>query len=280
MRGKSGMRYQNVLKFKASKLYGRFRGTWGVKDSAVKDFLNTVSEEVGRGLIAPSAERDVYDEEMEHKLWAEYKTRSKNDIAEDNVAYTFELVERAVEPLIDEGSVIVNFGAMYAYPESRLATRYPNSKFFSVDRSEEIKKLNEKEFDLENLWFEAKDIFSFLEDFSGHIDTLIHSKVLMFLYPEFTPKLYKMAKEKGIKHIVGVEFAGYSYESGSYFIFDENVEKESVVLRPPFFAHNYPKVAKDNGYSIVSSSLNICPMKKKHQKDAHLYVMRADLNKK
>ncbi|WP_417845237.1 hypothetical protein [Thalassospira povalilytica] len=274
------MGYQNVFKFKASKWYGHLRGTWAVKDSAVQDFINISSKEISRGLISPSAENDVYDESMEYRLWAEYKDRSRNSISEDNVSYTFYIVERAVDPLVNEGSIIVNFGAMYAFPESRLATRHPKAKFFSIDRSEKIKTLNQKEFDLDNLYFEAKDIFSFLEDFSGNIDILIHSKVLMFLYPGFASKLYKIAQEKGIKHILGIEFGGYSYESGSYFNFDGNVEKDSVVLRPPFFAHNYPKIAKDNGYSVVSSSLNICPMKKKHQKDAHLYVMRADLNKK
>jgi hypothetical protein len=271
------MEYSGTISFRLSKLRRDLQGggAWPIGD---------VSAEVERlraatlaGTLAPAGEADIYDAAREESLWREYKVRGANSPARDNAAFTFERVVEAARPILSDCTDCVDFGALYALPDSMLAAEFPSVQFHAVDRSAEIKRLNEEEFGRTNLHFVAKDIFDFLEGQQFRSGLLVHSKVLMFLYPAFTARLYAAAKASGCRHVLCVEWAGYSHETGRFYHFDAARPLPSVLLRPPFFCHNYPWFARAAGYRIQAMQLYRSPMTKPHHRDAHLLVMRAEL---
>ena len=91
----------------------------------------------------------------------------------------------------------------------------------------------------------------------------------MFLYPGSVAKLYEAARAAGIKHILAIEWTGYSHELEQVFLFTEKPQ-ESAVLRNGFYVHDYPNILKRSGYIPTVAAIQKLPMRKPFQQDAHL----------
>jgi hypothetical protein len=204
---------------------------------------------------------DLYTPEFEEELWRSYFQDYTNRKPEKNVTvFLAQQWTREVRALLRADPKIrsvVNFGVSCAYGDWQLAAEFPPPPcgFWGIDRSAVTKKLNEEQFPLPNLKFEAADIFEFLQQNHCLQDgVLIHVRTCVFLLPEAVRKLYKMAADAGIKYIVCIEPTGLSRQTNSFYKFSLQ-EQKSVIYRGVMLIHNYPYLMHEAGYEIVSGDL-------------------------
>lgn len=169
---------------------------------------------------------------------------------------------------------VINFGAMYAAPDQSIAEAFPQVEVYAVDRSDNIRAMNAAEFGAPNLHMVADDIINFIKATDVTGGCLVHNRTAMFLMPAMVERVYRTCADAGIRHIVGLEWGGYSHELGRYYDFaDRNAD--SAVLRNAFYAHNYEALLSHAGFTVTTAALHRLPMRKPHQRDAHLFVFRA-----
>jgi hypothetical protein len=251
-----------------------------LRDSGELDVSQDVAE-LKAAIAQNSLDRtaDRYDRMLEEKNWHIYYYRARRPAAEDSTPYIFnEQVKYTSHVLCGDESCkkVINFGAFCGIPDARLAEMFDDVQFDGIDRSQLIQFLNQQEFKAANLRFFASDIFRYLEDDKLEGALLSHARTTMFLYPAMLEKLYATAARRGVRYIVGVEFAGYSHELKKFYEFSGSPQA-SAVLRPGFFAHNYPEILARHNYELKICRLKPLPMRKAVQQDAHVLIFVAEL---
>ena len=220
-----------------------------------------------------------WDTLSEERSWMNYYYRQKRKPREDSTPFTFaEHVKLASHVLCGDPAcrTMLDFGAFMATPDQIIADYFPDVNVIGLDRSTRVKFLNEQEFSAPNLHFVAEDIFSFIRanDLRGALMT--HVRTTSLLYPAAVSLLYAEAARAGIKHIIGIEYSGYSRELHRFFPFEETLTP-SAVLRDGMFIHDYPNIAEACGYSVRRIELKRVPMRKAKQQDMHALCFIASL---
>jgi len=146
----------------------------------------------------------------------------------------------------------LNFGISYAYTDSILAKKFPNCRFFGIERTDSAKIYNERYFKhLNNLTSHSGDIFDFLSNKSFEDGIFNHSRTLLLLLNrEFINKLYKSVYSAGFRYILLTEQFGISRQTKKPYNFSYDEDRESALYRSIMFTHNYPKLLKDNGFKV------------------------------
>lgn len=164
----------------------------------------------------------------------------------------YENIVKNLEEILKNGEIkqVVNFGISYAYIDSLLAQKFPNVTFVGIDRSKEIKKLNEEDFPLPNMKFFAGDVMDWIKGQQSLEQTLFFSMRTCVLLPQtFIEDLYQALTSKNVKMIAGFEPFGISRESNSIYSQEESMKK-SALFRDSMYLHNYAGILKKFNYQM------------------------------
>jgi hypothetical protein len=227
---------------------------------------------------------DDYDSKNEESIWRQTKQRSEMPRRyrwfgpfQNRPALSFHLQNKMLRKILRSDPAcksVVDFGALYAKPDADIAKAFPHVNVFAVDRSQNIKRMNEEAFpDIPNLVCAATDILTFMRDQDLRGGLLIHALTGICLLPEMMRKLYRQCAASGIKHVVVIELTGYSHQLRQFYDYNGS----SAVLRHGMISHNYPAMLQAAGYDVRAAELIPCPMPKPIQRDAHLICIHARL---
>lgn len=230
---------------------------------------------------------DDYDAKTEADIWRQTKERSEQPRRfiyfgewPNRPALSFHIQRKLLSRILRKHrkcKAVVDFGTLYAKPDADIAREFPDVAVYGVDRSENIKKMNEDAFpDIPNLHFAAADILSFLKDRNEQVGLLVHALTGICLLPGALRSLYAQCANSRVQHMVLIEFAGYSHQLKRRFEFGDTLSP-SVVYRQSMLLHDYPNMLRAAGYEIVEARLVKSPMPKPVQQDAHLLVLHAAL---
>jgi hypothetical protein len=119
------------------------------------------------------------------------------------------MIEHVMERMIKDHSEIKNvidFGTFCASPLYKLSVKFPNIKFFGLDREKSTKSLNDAAYQDHNLEFIAGDILDVLPKLPIRDNSLLfHSRTATLIYPEQLKLIYKACAQNGIKYIATYE---------------------------------------------------------------------------
>jgi hypothetical protein len=165
---------------------------------------------------------------------------------------TYQHIIEKSEKLIEAAmpSCYFNFGICYAYSDSILAKKYPNVKFYGIERTDSARLFNSIFFsDIKNLTIFSGDIFENLKngDYRGGI--FFHSRTLLLLPQVFVRELYKAVYEAGFSYIIATEQYGISRQLGEPYKFSYEYQ-QSAVYRDFMYIHNYPNILNDCGFKL------------------------------
>ena len=233
----------------------------------------------------PERVHDLYTHTEEVKLWGEAKRHSELGRRwlglgpfRYRVGLSFFLQKKITSKILRADpscKTVVNFGALYAKPDSDLARKFPGVQFYGVDRSATIKAMNEQAFPGQpNLHFVASDMLSFLQNHDVRGGLFVHSITAFCIMPKMLEAIYAQCAASGIKHMHIIEFSGYSHQLQRFYQFEDE-RKPSVVHRHAFFIHDYPNMMRDAGYELAYGRLFKAPMPKPFQNDNHLITLHA-----
>jgi len=134
---------------------------------------------------------------------------------------------------------VLNVGAMCAYMDYKLAREYPDTKFYGIDLSEDVQRLNKEHFALLNLHFLTGSVFD--------LDMKFDALIMIRTAKHFTKAEIKRIFNAGFKYILIVDIFGYCDTLKRMYNFD----RDDTVLYGKGRAHNYPKLLKANGYKVM-----------------------------
>lgn len=151
---------------------------------------------------------------------------------------------------------VTNFGVGYGYVDSELARRFPEVRFYGLDRSRLTKAFNETFFRLPNLEFVAGDVFHHFSDIrEAGPWLLLHARTATMLPRSCVRELYTSAGTAGASCIVALEQCGISWQTGRPYTFNEDPNQPSVALSAGMFIHNYPGLLKGAGFQVLDATL-------------------------
>lgn len=202
-----------------------------------------------------------YDDDL-MEVGVALKYKKEISVGFDPTSDSLYLYQLAIEKVSDflsaeetTPATVVNFGVCYAYTDSILARKFPQTQFVGVDRSMLTKALNEAEFaDLPNIKFVASDINALLKNQKFHNGCLLHMRTAIYLPKQFVGDLYKLAAGAGIKKVVCIEPIGLSRQTFKPYHFSDE-DQPSVVLRGRLLIHNYTGLLREAGFEIQSAEL-------------------------
>ena len=198
---------------------------------------------------------DYYNEESAGAYWNilyySFNFLNRYQHGWGNLAY---MIEHVMERMIKDHSEIKNvidFGTFCASPLYKLSVKFPNIKFFGLDREKSTKSLNDAAYQDHNLEFIAGDILDVLPKLPIRDNSLLfHSRTATLIYPEQLKLIYKACAQNGIKYIATYENIALSRTEMQYFDFD-NMPKEAVPYGSVMIIHNYKKYLEEAGYEIL-----------------------------
>ena len=202
------------------------------------------------------------DERSELETFFNYKnqvTAGVENVASESGA-TYREVERAVSAILHESiPACLNFGVNYAYVDSKLATRHPETHFVGIDRSELTREQNRHCFGhIPNLEFLAGDILDTIHGRSWKDGLLLSARTLVLLPQSFVTALYQAASQAGFRYVVAGEQVGIRRDIQQPYRFSEHPQP-SAPFRNGMFIHNYPYLMKQAGYQPQEARLASTP---------------------
>jgi len=164
------------------------------------------------------------------------------------------MIENIMDKTIREHNEVTNvidFGTFCASPLYKLSLRYPNVKFYGVDREKSTKSLNDAAYQNSNLEFIAGEILDVLSRLPIRNNSLLfHSRTATLIYPEQLKNIYKACAANGVKYIATYENAALSRTEMQYFDYD-NMPKDAIPYASVMIIHNYKKYLEEAGYEIL-----------------------------
>jgi len=200
-----------------------------------------------------------YDEFEEIKYIFHYYKQIKNNFEGKNLSESKLLYENIINicsDLIPRLNVknFTNFGSMYAYTDSILAKKFPETIFHCADRSKYTKILMEKIFNnFSNMKFVDGDIFNFLDN-KYQNSMFFSTRTALIMPQDFLDELYSKVYLADYKYVVMFEQIGISHETCKAYEFSDH-DKKSLSYRWGMYLHNYPGILKKAGYKVIESKL-------------------------
>lgn len=153
-----------------------------------------------------------------------------------------------------EIDAVANFGCFCASSEHILAQEFPGTRFHGIDRSPQVRELNEQHFKAPNISYHADNMLSWLE----HSPTvknglLVHMRTAVYCLPAYLERLYPLARRKGYRQILLLENVGFDRNSLAFPRFGTGFEP--FILRNWILVHDYPSILERCGYTIHEQAL-------------------------
>ncbi|CZH87006.1 TPA: tetratricopeptide repeat protein [Legionella pneumophila] len=206
-------------------------------------------------------EMDIYDDDFANTTWWNYwyhfNTYTRHQNGEGILADIVpEYLDKIFLKLPSPPKTFIELGTMCGEIIYRMASLYPQTTFFGIDRNQNIKNLNDEAYSLPNLEFAATDIFEFMENKKDKIinGMLFHVRTSPFLFPAFLEHLYNTAGSLGCKYIALYEAYPSSYTNKRFQRF-EDMDSIAEIRGGGLIHHNYPTVLKKAGFNIIHQEI-------------------------
>ncbi|HAU0673874.1 tetratricopeptide repeat protein [Legionella pneumophila serogroup 1] len=206
-------------------------------------------------------EMDIYDDDFANTTWWNYwyhfNTYTRHQNGEGILADIVpEYLDKIFLKLPSPPKTFIELGTMCGEIIYRMASLYPQTTFFGIDRNQNIKNLNDEAYSLPNLEFAATDIFEFMVNKKDKIinGMLFHVRTSPFLFPAFLEHLYNTAGSLGCKYIALYEAYPSSYTNKRFQRF-EDMDSIAEIRGGGLIHHNYPTVLKKAGFSIIHQEI-------------------------
>ncbi|HAT7745806.1 TPA: tetratricopeptide repeat protein [Legionella pneumophila] len=206
-------------------------------------------------------EMDIYDDAFANTTWWNYwyhfNTYTRHQNGEGILADIVpEYLDKIFQKLPTPPKTFIELGTMCGEIIYRMASLYPQTIFFGIDRHQNIKNLNDEAYSLPNLEFAAADIFEFMENKKDIIidGMLFHVRTSPFLFPAFLEHLYKTAGSMGCKYVALYEAYPSSYINKRFQRF-EDMDSIAEIRGGGLIHHNYPAVLKKAGFNIIHQEI-------------------------
>ncbi|HEN5497196.1 hypothetical protein SCY49_10060 [Legionella pneumophila serogroup 1] len=233
----------------------------GAKKLAVE-----ISEAIKCDKIYRDQKNDIYDDKYTKKAWYQYWYHYNCfRPTQHPEAYMIDYIPRYLTSIAKDATItlkgVLDFGTLCAEPLYRFAKNNPEIQCVGIDRQDLVKELNDKAYSLNNLRFEAGDIFEYLEHFALLVPNhrmLFHCRTAVLCYPNFLLKLYKKCAELGIEYICLMESNSLSRDTLTFYNYGE-MPNISIARRGSLINHDYFLLLEQSGYEIVKKDFHLAP---------------------
>lgn len=165
----------------------------------------------------------------------------------------YEETGRRIDEVVRTGDTVLNFGCGYSWVDALAAQRHRDVQFYALDRSEEVRRLNDDSFDEPNLCPLAGEIIETLSRLSPHV--LVTARTLVLLPESLVRRVFITARDSGVRNIVIVEQTGRSRETFRKLNFNDTSSLKSMWWRDGMWLHHYPGLLKDTGWKVDDQRL-------------------------
>lgn len=216
----------------------------------------------GREEVWPESPGSLYqDDKTLARLYAEYVYALLRDQPHGHgtTLTGWHLLEQTRRLLGENGGIdaVANFGCFAGAIDQKLAREFPQVRFFGVDRGPFIKSRNEAQFAAPNLEYFAADFLDWLRDSAPVGDgLLLHSRTAIYVMPAMLEKIYRLAREKGYRHVLLAENFGIDRATATWPAFGTGFA--SYLLRNRILVHDYPQLLRRSGFA--PGAMRLIPM--------------------